>query len=65
MKNEELYKMIRIAYGYGDDIPDSLIAYGIKKFDFMPVINLYRANYRQMPKNTAKKPTATKKEVKK
>lgn len=54
MHNEELYKMIRVAYNYGDDIPDSLIAYGITKFDFMPVVNLYKAGYRVQPKSTAK-----------
>ena len=65
MEKDELYKMIRIAYGYGKNIPDSLIEYGIKKYDFMPVINLYKAGYRLQPKNTDKKQTTTKKEVKK
>ena len=63
MYNEELYKMIRIAYNYGNDIPDSLIAYGIKKFDFMPVVNLYKAGCRLQQKNTAKN-TATAKSTK-
>ena len=54
MKSEVLYKMIRVAYGYGDDIPDSLIAYGIKRFDFAPIINLYKAGYRLPPKGADK-----------
>jgi hypothetical protein len=68
MKSEVLYKMIRVAYGYGDDIPDSLIEYGIKRFDFAPIISLYKAGYRLQPKGTdkpsttAKKATAKKKE---
>lgn len=62
MNSELLYKMIRVAYNYGDDIPDSLIAYGIKKFDFAPVVNLYKAGYRLPQKDTAK-PTTTPKNV--
>lgn len=65
MNSDELYEMIRVAYGYGEDIPDSLIAYGIKKFDFMPIVNLYKKGYRLQQKDevkntaeTTKKPTA-------
>ena len=63
MASKELYKMIRVAYNYGDDIPDSLIEYGLKKFDFAPVVNLYKANYREQPKNTAS-PTVKKPKTK-
>lgn len=62
MNSEVLYKMIRDAYNYGDDIPDSLIAYGIKKFDFAPIVNLYKAGYR-LPTDSTVKPAPTPKKA--
>jgi hypothetical protein len=59
MNSVELYEMIRVAYNYGNDIPDSLIAYGIKKFDFAPVVNLYKAGYRVQQKEKSKSSVAT------
>lgn len=59
MNKDELYKMIRVAYGYGKDIPDSLIEYGIKKFEFTPIINLYKAGYRPQAKEAIKNESKT------
>ena len=61
--NNELYKMIRVAYRYGDDVPDSLIAYGLSRKDFQPVVNLYNAGYKEKkdtPTTTRPKQTSIK-----